>query len=141
MPNTQTIGLSYDPHTELEHMGIPLLREWLRDTWGVWSPRHGAVVVAEGLSVVQERCVLAHEIEHILARDAGCAGRISIAAERHADRLASRKLIALSDYCRVRQWAQDMYQMAEELQVTPWMLRARAEDLEGRCLGTSKTVG
>lgn len=132
----------YDPHAELEQLGIAILREWLRDTWGAWVPSRRIVVVASGLSGVEERCVLAHEVEHILADDGGCGtGPISMRAERRADLRASRKLIALSDFCRLRQVADNEYDLASELQVTPWMLRARAADLEGRWLGTSKIAG
>ncbi|MFI6443778.1 ImmA/IrrE family metallo-endopeptidase [Kitasatospora sp. NPDC050543] len=138
-----TIGLSYDPHAELEHLGIPVLREWLRDTLGVWAPQHQVVIIADGLSLVEERCVLAHELEHILAGDVGCGGSAGLRAEHRADQRAARKLIAVSDFCRVRQWAPDQWQMADELQVTPWMLRARMDDLEGasRWPGMSKIAG
>jgi Zn-dependent peptidase ImmA (M78 family) len=138
-----TVGLAYDPAAELERLGIPVLREWLRDTWGVWSPAHRIVVIADGQTAIEERCVLAHELEHALAGDRGCGGMAGLRAERLADRRAARKLIAVSDFCRVRQWAPDAWQMAEELQVTVWALRARFEDLEGgaRWLGTSRIAG
>ncbi len=137
------IGLSYDPQAELERLGIPVLREPLRDTWGAWSPRHGVVVVAAGLSATEERCVLAHELEHILAGDLGCDGLAGQRAEHQADRRAARKLIAVSDFCATRQWASDAWQMAEELGVTVWMLRARFEDLEGgvRWLAATSRIG
>lgn len=137
------VGLSYDPQAELEQMGIPVIRQWLRDTWGVWSPQHRAVVLADGLSPVEERCVLAHEIEHILAGDTGCGGRDGMRAERAADLRAARKLIALSDFCRARQWATSEQELAAELNVTVWVLRARHADLEGgaQWLGTSRIAG
>ncbi|MGV9271477.1 ImmA/IrrE family metallo-endopeptidase [Kitasatospora sp. NPDC003701] len=144
MPTAATVaGLSYDPLAELETLGIPVVRQWLRDTWGVWSPAHRAVVIAAGLSPVEERCVAAHELEHILAGDTGCGGRDGQRAERLADLKASRKLIALSDFCRVRQWATSEAEMAEELGVTTWILRTRGADLEGgaQWLGTSKIAG
>jgi Zn-dependent peptidase ImmA (M78 family) len=143
MPVAQSTELHYEPLAELERLGIPVIRLWLRDTWGAWSPKDRAIIVADGLSPVEERCVLAHELEHVLAGDTGCAGAQGVHAERLADRHAARKLIALSDFCRVRQWAEDEYEMAEELGVTPWMLRARFEDLEGKSqwLGTSKIAG
>lgn len=137
------VGLSYDPHAELERMGIPVVRLRMRDTWGVWSPEHRAVVVACGLSPVEERCVLAHEIEHILAGDTGCGGADGMRAERQADLRAARKLIGLSDFCEARQWASDEQELAAELSVTVWVLRARHADLEGTApwLGTSKIAG
>ncbi|WP_457028070.1 ImmA/IrrE family metallo-endopeptidase [Kitasatospora sp. P5_F3] len=140
---TVVAGLSYDPHAELDRMGIPVLRRWLRDTWGIWSPEHHAVVLAEGLSPIEERCVLAHEVEHILTGDIGCGGRAGMRAERVADLHAARKLIALSDFCSARQWATSEQELAAELGVTMWVLRARHADLEGgaQWLGTSKIAG
>lgn len=136
-------GLTYDPAAELEQMGIPVLRRWLRDTWGIWSPEHRAVVVADGLTPIEERCVLAHELEHILVGDAGCGGAAGLRAERAAEIRAARKLIALSDWARARQWAADEYELASELNVTTWVLRARHADLQGgaQWLGTSKIAG
>ncbi|MFG3050369.1 ImmA/IrrE family metallo-endopeptidase [Kitasatospora sp. NPDC048239] len=144
MPTAAVVaGLSHDPLAELDRMGIPIVRQWLRDTWGVWSPAHRAVVIATGLSPVEERCVLAHELEHILVGDTGCGGRDGLRAERLADLRAARKLVALSDFCRVRQWATSEAEMAEELGVTTWILRTRGADLEGgaQWLGTSKIAG
>lgn len=144
MPTVQPVGLSfYEPRAELERMGIPIIRLWLRDTLGVWSPQDQAVVIADGLTAVQERCVLAHELEHVLAGDAGCAGSRGVRAELLADRRAARKLIGVTDFYRAMQWAADEHQLAEELQVTTWMVRARYADLEGdsRCLATSKIAG
>ncbi|MFI2610646.1 ImmA/IrrE family metallo-endopeptidase [Kitasatospora sp. NPDC018619] len=133
----------YDPLATLDQMGIPVIRMWLRDTYGAWSPTHGVVLLAQGLSPVEERCVLAHEIEHILAGDTGCGGAVGLRAERLADLHAARKLVALSDFCAARQWANSEAELAAELGVTGWILRTRAADLEGApsWLGTSKIAG
>ncbi|WP_282204487.1 ImmA/IrrE family metallo-endopeptidase [Kitasatospora fiedleri] len=137
------VGLMYNPAAELEEMGIPILRCWLRDTWGIWSPERHAVVVADGLTPIEERCVLAHELEHVLAGDSGCGGTAGLQAERRAETRAARKLIALSDWARARQWAADEHELAAELNVTTWALRARHADLQGgaQWLGTSKIAG
>ncbi|MCG6499417.1 ImmA/IrrE family metallo-endopeptidase [Kitasatospora sp. A2-31] len=139
----EVAGLSYDPHAALEQMGIPVIRYWLRDTWGAWAPAQRVVIIAKGLSPTEERCVLAHEVEHILAGDTGCGRGDGMRAERRADLRASRKLIALSDFCAARQWATSEAELAAELSVTTWVLRARIADLEGgaRWLGTSKIAG
>jgi Zn-dependent peptidase ImmA (M78 family) len=133
----------YDPSAELSRMGIGIVRCWLRDTLGVWSPQDQAVVVADGLSPIQERCVIAHELEHVLAGDMGCAGSRGVRAELLADRRAARKLVAVSDFYRAAQWAADEHELAEELQVTTWMVRARWADLEGgaQWRATSKIAG
>ena len=132
MPQLLSAGLHYAPAAVLEELGIVIVRAWLRDTWGAWSPEHGRVVVASGLSQVQERCVLAHELEHVYARDADCGGLGErIRQERSADREAARKLIAISDLAEVAQWAPDMHTAAAELRVTERLLEVRLDDLRG----------
>jgi Zn-dependent peptidase ImmA (M78 family) len=133
---------------------------WLRDTWGAWVPQYRAIVLAEGLTSIQERCVLAHELEHAIAQDEiGCGSGpyadrlaaeggqnlIAIKQERRADREACRKLIAISDLGEVARWAGGMGAAAEELGVTERMLSIRLQDLEGEGwpwpLETSKIAG
>lgn len=125
-------GRRYSPHHALDLLGIPIIRAWLRDTWAAWVPERRAIVVATGLSSVQERCVLAHELEHALAEHDGCAeGDLAARQERDADLEAARKLIAISDLCEVAQWADDIRLAAHELHVTERMLRIRLRDLDG----------
>jgi Zn-dependent peptidase ImmA (M78 family) len=128
------VGLAYSPAWVLEQLGIPVVRTWLRDTWGAWVPSRRKVVIASGLSDVQERCVLAHEVEHIIAGDGDCngmVGPVAIHQERYADKEAARKLIAISDLCEVAQWADNIRIAAAELNVTERMVRVRLNDLDG----------
>ena len=138
-------GRHYSPHQALEMLGVPVVRTWLRDTWGAWSATRRRIVIASGLSAVQERCVLAHELEHVLAAHDGCAtGVLAVRQERAADLEAARKLIAISDLAEVAQWADDIRLAAVELHVTERMLRIRLRDLEGEgwpWLGGSTTGG
>ena len=144
---TTPAGLAYAPADILDQLGIPVVRTWLRDTWGAWSRQHRSVVLAKGLSVVQERCVLAHELEHIWAEDSDCGNRIaSVRQERRADLEAARKLIAISDLADVAQWALDIYTAAGALMVTERLLEVRLNDLKGegwpwRRQGGSKAAG
>jgi len=130
---TAHAGLHYAPAGVLEQLGIRVVRTWLRDTWGAWSRQaRDVVVIASGLSPVQERCVLAHELEHVLADDPACDSYIaSVRQERRADLEAARKLIAISDLAEVAQWAPDTQSAACELQVTERMLMVRLNDLRG----------
>jgi Zn-dependent peptidase ImmA (M78 family) len=122
----------YDPGAALKSMGIPVLRVWLRDTLGVWAPKQRVVIIASGLSAVEERCVLAHEVEHAIAADGACGdGPADMRAERRADVNAARKLIALSQLCLFRQSAGDEAELAAALQVTRRVLRTRIADLDG----------
>ncbi|WP_159073664.1 ImmA/IrrE family metallo-endopeptidase [Streptomyces sp. RTd22] len=140
------VGLAYRPTVVLDHLGIRVTRTWLRDTWGAWCSDRKTIVVASNLSPVQERCVLAHEVEHVLADDVTCGwGPLAVRLERAADREAARKLIAISDLAEVAQWAPDVHAAAEELQVTERMLQVRLHDLKGEGWpwpqGGSKTAG
>jgi Zn-dependent peptidase ImmA (M78 family) len=130
---TTHVGLRYAPAVALEYLGIRVVRTWLRDTWGAWSQdKRDVIVVASGLSAVQERCVLAHELEHVLADDPACCGPVArVRQERHADLEAARKLVAISDLAEVAQWAPDMHTAACELQVTERLLQVRLNDLRG----------
>lgn len=126
------LGLHYAPAAALEQLGIPVIHTWLRDTWGAWSSDRRRIVVASGLSAVQERCVLAHEVEHVLADDVDCNDcALSIRQERRADVEAARKLMGISDLAAVAQWAPDIYTAAAELGVTERMLGVRLNDLKG----------
>lgn len=142
--------MSYSPLAVLDDLRIPVVRVHLRDTWGAWSPLHRKIVVATGLTAVQELCVLAHEVEHALADDLGCgvglnaAHPLGIHQERRADIQAARKLIAISDLAAVAQWADDVRVAAAELGVTERMLRVRLHDLNGEGWpwpATSRTAG
>jgi Zn-dependent peptidase ImmA (M78 family) len=128
----------YSPHCVLAQIGIRIVRAWLRDTWGLWLPDQRAVVVAEGISDVQERCTLAHEVEHILAGDQGACGLTPTGTEderarieQRADLGAARKLIAISDLGRIAQQELSLSETAAELGVTERLLRVRLHDLKG----------
>lgn len=132
--------MSYSPSAILAELGIPVRRAWLRDTWAAWSSEDRVIVLAEGLSPVQERCVLAHEVEHVLADDYQCGlgldtpGTINELLrhrEFQADLGAARKLIGISDLARIAQQGIDMTDTAAALQVTERMLWVRLYDLQG----------
>lgn len=141
------MGLRYAPATILNDLGVRVIRTWLRDTWGAWSRENRTIVIASGLSVVQERCVLAHELEHVYADDRGCEELAStVRLERRIDRAAARKLVAISDLAEVAQWAPDLPTAAAELMVTERILTIRVNDLRGegwpwRQQAGSKTAG
>jgi hypothetical protein len=137
--------MSYSPAALLGDMGIPVLTVWLRDTWALWSPVHRKIVVAAGLSPIQLRCVLAHELEHVLADDVACGfGVLTADRERRADIEAARKLIAISDLSAVAQQGVGIDGAALRLDVTQRMLMVRLDDLQGEGWpwpGMSKIAG
>lgn len=137
--------MSYEPMDVCAELGIPIRRIRLRDTWGAWVPQYETIVLADGLAPVQERCVLAHELEHALSRDvAGCgcgpyAERPSVRVrfttlarrqESRADIRAARKLIEISELAEAAQWyVDDLRGLAAHLRVTERMLRIRLADM------------
>lgn len=153
--------MSYEPIRVCEDLGIRVGRLWLRDTWGAWAPQHRTILLAEGLTPTQERCVLAHEVEHALAEHSvGCGNGpyaelprirsafslLTVKQERHADLMAARKLVAISDLAELAQWFDgDTRTVAAELRVTERMLKIRLNELTGEGwpwqLGKSKIAG
>lgn len=126
------VGLLYNPEITLDRLGIAVVRTWLRDTWAAWSAAQCTIVLASGLTRIQERCILAHEVEHVAAGDIDCSGRpLSVRQEIRADVRAARKLIAISDLAEIAQWADDAPSAAAELNVTERMLQVRLNDLAG----------
>lgn len=129
--NGQT-GRLYRPETLLISQGISIVRTWLRDTWAAWCPERRRIVIASGLTAVQERCILAHEWEHVAAGDIDCSGRpLAVRQELRADVRAARKLIAISDLAEVARWTDDLHTAAVELDVTERLLKVRLDDLQG----------
>lgn len=137
--------MSYEPIRACRELGIPIRRMRLRDTWGAWVPQYETIVLAEGLGPIQERCVLAHELEHALSRDVGPCGcgpyaertavrnrftTLTRRQESRADRRAARKLIEISELAEAAQWAfDDLTVLATHLRVTERMLRIRLADM------------
>lgn len=126
----------YSPRSILDALGVTVVRTWLRDTWGLWLPKEYTVVVAEGLSPVQERCTLAHEVEHILAGDGGCSSADGTALspvrrEQAADRQAARKLVGISDLAPAAHRGLSVSEVAAELGVTERLVMVRLDDLKG----------
>lgn len=127
----------YSPRAILDNLGIRVVRTWLRDTWGLWLPERMTVVVADGISPVQERCTLAHELEHVLAGDGSCgvstpASRLSLVRrEQSADLEAARKLVGISDLAPAAHRGLGLSEVAAELGVTERLLMIRLDDLKG----------
>lgn len=115
---------------------------WLQDTWGAWVPNRRIIILAEGLTPIQERCVLAHQVEHALVHDiAGCGigpyadsvrhqfSQLTARQERRAEHRAAHKLIASLNLAAVEKWAHnDISLAARKLRVTEGMLRLRLDD-------------
>jgi Zn-dependent peptidase ImmA (M78 family) len=108
------LGLCGDAGIEVRTARLP--SGWL----GAYDDPRRRILLARGLTPVEERCVLAHELGHALRMHVGT----SATAERAAERFAARILIdpvALRAACA---WAHDDVELAEELGVTVDILRA-----------------
>lgn len=76
----------------------------------------------ERLNQVEQRCVLAHEWRHLLLGHGTCQ---PLKVEMAVCQWAARKLITPSALAAVWPWSSNLYEMAEELCVTPQTLRDR----------------
>lgn len=81
----------YDPVKELRGLGVHIRRADLRAAWAIWVPGKSAVVLATGLTRVQERCILAHQAHHLVGDDPAVADPYE--RERLADLGAAARLI------------------------------------------------
>ncbi len=135
----------YDPFGELARLGVHVRRANLRAAWAVWVPHKRAIVLTTGLSRIEERCVLAHQIEHILADDRCLAGGIPGPAggwhpdlgdprgldpgtalrEHLADRAAAAKLVDGHSARSVLACVERPSEAAELLDITEHMLAVR----------------
>lgn len=108
------LDLCRQAQLEVLERGLPA--GWL----GAYDHPRGRILLARGLTPVEQRCVVAHELGHALRMHEGS----SDADERAAERFAARVLIdpaALRSACA---WARDDDELADELGVTVDVVRA-----------------
>lgn len=139
----------YDPWEAAEELGLHIRYAPLRDSWSWWLNEDRLVILADRLTQVQERCALAHEVEHALRKDTECRNTSPVEhvwarrQEVHADEAAARKLIPAVDLEVALNWATSREEAAHDLDVTEHMLRVRLRirRRELEWLDTSKTDG
>jgi len=118
-------GKRYEPHGHAETLGVQVEYRHLRGRKGEYRHRDRLIVIREGMSSRQERCTLAHEIQHALAGHRRSPfGVVNSRQEAYADRMAARLLICPDEYAL----AEELHgahtgAMADELEVTLHMLR------------------
>lgn len=108
------LGLCVQAGVEVRTSALP--QGWL----GAYDDPRRRILLARGLTPVEQRCVLAHELGHALRMHVGT----SAAAERAAERFAARVLIDPAALRAACAWARDDVELAEELDVTVDVLRA-----------------
>lgn len=87
---------------------------------GLYDARCHVIVLAAGLTPVERRCVLAHELGHAHHRHR--AG--SAANERVADAYAARLLVDPSALREASRWSHEPAELADELDLTEDVVRA-----------------
>ncbi|MEH6373650.1 ImmA/IrrE family metallo-endopeptidase [Streptomyces sp. KLMMK] len=146
----ETAGEPYSPWERAEELGLHIRHAELSDSWAWWVPSRRLIIVANRLTTVQERCALAHELEHAQRGDVDCRGIEHPSArtwgrrqESRADEAAARRLISTAALEAAMRWAHSYEEAAQELQVTEHMLRVRLRlyrnELE--CLDTLRIAG
>lgn len=93
----------------------PLPAGWL----GAYDHAGAQILLADGLTPVEQRSVLAHELGHALRMDCG----ESEPAERAAERFAALLLVNPAALLAAGAWARNEDELAEELGVTVDIVR------------------
>lgn len=89
---------------------------------GAYDADRNIIYLDEGLSTVQRRCVLAHEISHARHCDRGC--RCDAYVELRADMDAARMLLSQVEYATAERIYDNEVTLARELGVLPWVVAA-----------------
>lgn len=86
---------------------------------GVYDWRHDRIVLHDGLTPVQARCTLCHELEHVRHGDRSCGGK----GEARARRRTALRLVSPVAYAAAEQvYDANTWLMAVELDVTVQVL-------------------
>lgn len=128
-----TRGKSYLPHLHAETLGIQVEYAHLSGQKGQYLPESGLIVLRRGLSMIAERCTLAHELQHVLAGDRRSKfGLVNARQEFRADRRAADLLICPEEYrAAERLCGGHAGALADQLDVTVHMLAV----WQLKCLG------
>ncbi len=100
----------YDPRQmideHLPHVLVVRTRLPKGDAW--WVPSEDAIVVDDRLDPIEERCAIAHEVEHAVAADVPVDLLFfSRKQEQRANRRADRKLVELADLVDQLLWCRN----------------------------------
>lgn len=117
----------YDPWGDLERRYPSIIVDVcdLKPARAAWVPSYNVILLDGGSSLVEQRCVLSHEIAHIdLGHEAGLCGVLGRRQERHAWALAALRLVTVPALRASPHWP-DGRNVAAGLGVTLPVLRAR----------------
>ncbi len=125
-------GRSWSPwrHLRRHHPDVTVHECELPATYlGCLDHERRIIWIDSRLTQAEKRCTVAHEIGHLHRGPGLCDPIASPAEERAIDQWAARKLITVRDLASALKWSQHLPEIAEELWVDEYMLRARL-----RCL-------
>jgi Zn-dependent peptidase ImmA (M78 family) len=95
-----------------------------------WYEGLKTLITASGLTRVERRCVVAHEVEHALAGHRGdVPERVHLRQEQYADQEAAYKLIPIRLLAEALEWSNDWFEVADYCDVTERLLRVRIDHL------------
>lgn len=96
-------------------LGVKVRIATLPSGWlGAYDHSTASILLIPGLTPIEQRCVVAHELGHALRMDIGC----SAASERAAERFAALVLVDPAALETAGVWARDENELADELGVT-----------------------
>lgn len=118
----------YNPWDDAARRHPDVHIEWhpLLPAHALWSPSQRVILVDETITRAERRCALAHELAHIDTGDRPtdmCF--FSRRQETAADKLAARRLVAVDHLAWAARWADDLRELAAELDVTVNVLALR----------------
>lgn len=102
--------------------------EWMRPHPRAPGATNGADVIwlDPRMNQMERRCVLTHELVHLELEHRGCQPP---AVEREVRTEAARRLVQMQHLVPAAQWALSLEELADELWVTPMVLRDRLSGL------------
>ncbi|MEX3609726.1 ImmA/IrrE family metallo-endopeptidase [Rothia sp. LK2588] len=117
----------YDPQHHADKLGLKVIEgnpgHGLRGRW----IGNQTIILRPGLTWIQHRCTLAHEIVHAEYDPPLIPHHLSAKAEARADRIAALRLIDHQDFIDVARIYDSLPQLAYELGVTPKILTTYLE--------------
>lgn len=93
---------------------------------GRYYHRLRAIVLRRGMSIVEQRVTLWHELVHAERGDETCLPKYE---HTQVEREAARRAIVLEDLADALLWSQDPAEVADQLKVTEDLLRVRLDHL------------
>lgn len=117
-PDPWRVLARYGPRLHLVRWDIPEL--------GRFYPDSRCIVVRAGLTLVEERSVLWHELVHVETGDLTCDDPwLSGKQEAGCVREAARRAIPIESLALAKCWSDDVHELADELKVIPSMVTTR----------------